>query len=315
MNTNLDSIIEHNLNYIPEHLSDIYLSIVKNTYNISNIHSPERFHKLYRMLEQETGVVGTDSNKIFFIEHGEGGLRELFLKLNSIEGRLDQDLPFLNITQILQFLALVTYSEQQFPEVARITEQLRELETIVILSDICISGTSLLGDLSALKKIVDLLSPHSEKKINVVALVLSATETAVSRLKDNFSFVAVQEIISDKYSLQHSDSIIATTADSKKQVLELSEWFVESVVQESDLLWRMSEALKDPQIMFWGFDKGGWLLTGDLNTPNNSFPLLWHKPLKHPYLPPFPRVSSRNYETDRWNLRDLYWKIIKTNMA
>lgn len=310
----LISTIQNNLRYIPEHLSEVYLSIVENTYHVSEIYSPNRFHHLHDALTQRIGDIECLGGDLSFLEHGEAGLRELYFKVNRIEGRLDYNLPFLNITQVLQFLALASYSAHDFAEVKHLVSRIGDTRTFVILADLCISATSLLGDVSALRELRGHFFPGGEE-VKCIALVLCATEGALQRLQESFATVVVQEVVSDKYCLRNENCVVAPTRETQEQVLELAEWFAESVLEESDLLWKMADVMEDPEITRWGFGKEGWLLTGDINTPNNSFPLLWYKPVNHPYSPPFLRVSSRNYESSRWNLRELYWRMIKKNRA
>ena len=309
-----NSTIQSNLRYIPGHLAEVYLSIVGNTWHVSDIYSPKRFHDLHDALMRRFGDMACSSGEFSFLEHGETGLRELYFKVNGIEGRLDHNLPFLNVTQVLQFLALASYSAKDFAEVKHLVERLGDTNTFVVLSDFCISATSLLGDVYALRELRTHLFPRAESMTSI-AVVLCATESALQRLQRSFSSVVVQEVIPDRYSLRNENCIVVPTPKTKEMITELAEWFAESVLEESDLLWKMAEVMQDPEITRWGFGKEGWLLTSDINTPNNSFPLLWYKPVNHPYCPPFRRVSSRNYENSRWNLRELYWRMILKNRA
>ena len=308
----MDPAIQNNLRYVPAHLAETYLSLIQNTFTISDLHSPERFRKLHELVSAKTEAEELALERAFYMEHGETGLRELYFKLNRMEGRLDLNLPFLNITQLLQFLALAAYSSGKFEKIDQILARLSGVETFFILSDICISATSLLGDISALNELCRLFFPS--KRVKAVALVLCATEGALQRLQPSFSEVVAAQVIPNIYSLRNESCIAASTARSQQHVLELAKWFAESVVQKSDLLWKSSEVMKDPEIRLWGFGKEGWLLTTDVNTPNNSFPLLWCKPKHHPYVPPYPRTSSRTYDNDCWNLRELYWDMINKNL-
>lgn len=98
------------------------------------------------------------------------------------------------------------------------------------------------------------------------------------------------------------------------EIKSLAKWFRKNLVPKGGLLERMEETLKDPEIGLWGVVPGGWLITTSSNTPNNSLPFLWYSPENSKYIAPYPRVSSRLYRDNVWNIRPLLWDIIENKI-
>ena len=134
---------------------------------------------------------------------------------------------------------------------------------------------------------------------------------AIKSLCEVFDSVLVVERIPDSVSIFSGDNEFCLSGTKGGDVRNLTKWFRSNMLPEGGLLDRMERIFDDPELGLWGFGRGGWLITTSSNTPNNSLPLLWYTPEGGTYVAPYPRVSSRLYEDDVWNLRPILWDIIE----
>lgn len=304
----LTEIIRHNLKFIPTHLANIYCTLIENTLVIDKLLGSSRLKNLYKLYNY--GPV-TFSENVIFLEQGEMGLRESFFKANKIEGRVDNNPPFLNTTQMMQFIALSSMHRFTDHQLNDIYNRVKKVKRIILLSDISISGTSLIGDHKDITKLFELILGN-ERSIEVVVFLATATEESIKNLSKNFNQIYIDEIIPNDFSLKYTSCMKLTEASAKVEISELLEWFAQEVINSNDnYLQKMSRIFKDQDSLSYGFGGEGWLISTDHNTPNNSLPLLWYSSENHPYLPPFPRVSSRTYDSQQWNLRNVYQEIIE----
>jgi len=222
---------------------------------------------------------------------------------------MDLNIPFLNITQVLQFLALSSCAPAT-PTISELVGRIREVRTFIILSDISISGNSLSAELDAVNRVVGAFS-LDPAGVRVIVSVLCGTANSVRKLSGRASDILIHETIPDVYALRPNSPSGEPMGWSKSQLAELVKWFAETVVDENSLLSRMARSCNTPKSKEWGFGAEGWLIATDENTPNNSLPLLWYGSPVHPYIPPYKRVSSMTYREESLDLGAAYWSIIQ----
>ena len=307
------SKVMRNLPFIPEAFHSIYLELVEHTYIVKENENWINLIRLNNSIQSRHTCFNKIGRHILILEQGECGLRENFFRANRIQGRLDLNYPFTNVTQVLQFIALASTTDSPPEEIKFIFSDLSRVNTVVILSDISISGSSLAEDCRVLRKLFSSIGIQG-RDLLIVAAVCRCTESSAAHLAKYYNDVFVGDELPMSASLRYVDCPVGLHSQRASEVIEITKWFRENLVSEGDIVERMEKVTCDPRFGLWGFGAEGWLLAGEKNTPNNTIPLLWHNPKVQGYIPPFPRTSSRLYEDSKWNIRSAYWQLVERSI-
>jgi hypothetical protein len=295
-----------NLLLVPAELRATYLELVAA---VRLLPRPNR--NLRAVHRQLTEICPDLLNPVHCIlDHGEPGLRQQYFIHNGLPGRLDVNLPFTNLQQLLQFAALAAVHRPLPKEMRQTLQRLKQTKTFILFTDLVVTGLSLIGDAQALRQLVASIGGIPDPIF--VAAPMACTKSGATRLATQFDAVVYGQWLPMALSLCHPECKLGPGSLQDGHVQALVQWFRSEVVVSGDLVERMEQTMGMPSYGLWGFGSEGWLLTGYENTPNNAPPLLWHAPEGSSYIPPFPRTSSRLYHSAVWNLNGSYWEIIRS---
>ena len=303
--------VAKNLKLIPKNLHGIYGELIENTLILPDTGNNSEYVELYKLLSDKIGIYLSNSNACIF-EHDSSGVRTQFFRENKLDGRIDVSIPFHNVTNLIQLMALSLCSADTRMEYRKLLNPLYEDIPFIILADQVFSGNSLAGDCDALRHLLDLVGAPPKK---IIAAVCRGTNAGIELLCKFFDSVIVVECIPDSMSVFSDKSKFFLLGSKGNEIRSLAKWFRKNLVPIGGLLERMEITLKDPEIGLWGVGHDGWLITTSSNTPNNSMPFLWYTPEDGKSVAPFPRVSSRLYRNDVWNIRPLLWDIIEKTFS
>lgn len=230
----------HNLDLMPRHLHAIYIALVDAVLPLDH-DTLACMQALYRGLcARRDNLLGPD---VCFMEHGEGGLRQQFFRLNRLPGRLDVNMPFSNLHQVLQFVALTASCRRLPRDMSLMLYRLQAVDTFVLLSDLVISGRSLVADCHALRRLIKIIggTPHP----TIIAAVMACTESGAKTLSSHFTDVLTSMRIPMSLSVKHPDCPLGIVSTRAEETAAMVAWFRNDVVTQGDLVWRMEQAMWD----------------------------------------------------------------------
>lgn len=302
--------IEKNLKIIPKSLHDIYVDLINYTLLLPEAGKPSEYIELHKLMTKELGTNLSIDNACI-LEHDNSGARSEFFRVNKLEGRMDVSIPFNTVTGIMQLIALSLCPSGNNIDYKKFLTQLYEEIPFIILADQVFSGKSLAGDCVTLRRLVEAVGGPPKQ---IIAAVCRGANAGINSLSKVFNSVFVVERIPDSMNVFSDDCKFFLAGSRGNEIKSLAKWFRINLVPKGGLLERMEVTLRDPKIGLWGVGPGGWLITTSSNTPNNSLPLLWYSPENNKYIAPYPRVSSRLYKDNDWNIRPLLWDIIENKI-
>ena len=306
----INATIEENLKIIPKNLHDIYIDLVDYTLLLPEAGKTSEYIELYKLLAKELGIDLSIDN-VCILEHDNSGARSDFFRANKLEGRMDVSIPFNTVTGLMQLIALSLCPSIKNIDYKKFSTHLYEEIPFIILADQVFSGKSLAGDCITLRRLMEAVGAPPKQ---IIAAVCRGTNSGISSLSKVFDSVFVVDRIPDSKNVFSKDCKYFLDGTRGNEIKSLANWFRINLVPKGGLIERMEVTLGDPKIGLWGVGPGGWLITTTSNTPNNSLPLLWYSPENNKYIAPYPRVSSRLYRDNVWNIRPLLWDMIENKM-
>jgi hypothetical protein len=276
------------IKFIPSEFQEAVLALFASTLYIPKQILDDAWRYLWSSLGKENRTVPSNED-LLFLEVDRDLLRDEFFRANSLAGRLQDNSPWRSTHDLVD--SLMNIEGGQIPsEIRRDFLDLLRRPLWVLLIDLSVSGTSALSEVQRLSLVASLLSPRPK----ITVLVQLATDEALSSICSAVPSCHCAIRIPSTCALNSREYTLIKDNELVEKMREACVWFADHYVLATNYrLARLSRESSDKSIAVFGFASRGWSIVTYKNTPNNSLPLLWFRPPKDGYLPPFERIDSR----------------------
>ena len=226
---------------------------------------------------------------LLIIELDRDALRDDFYRANALPGRLHDNSPYRSANDLLDALANLE-SGDVTGEYLHVLAQAGRKPFWILLSDLGLSGTSLVGEVARLKILRDVIAESGKGNIVVLVQVLSDPAHEALRATDVEMHEAIR--VPKRCALASEECTLVNDHRLRDDMRTLCRWFAEEYVRKGQHKLNVDSVHNPGQTVF-GYGGHGWTIVTSRNAPNNSLPILWYRDHAKAYRPPFERVESR----------------------